>query len=211
MDDDRFERALAMLAAGKRWQQAGVEHRQGEYVCSGEEVWRDGADFVHRSWSAHGWGGGLPDDVHEHLERWGEAALRERLHGALCAYDWESAPSGAPSVPSAFDPLRPMPGAIASTSAVTDTDLDRVIGHLRRGYTYDRSGTEVRDATPIWGREQLRHPPPAESELFYRTRSWARGQGDEVCVRSDRWDEAALREVLRARPDVVHWERWPKA
>lgn len=209
MPEDGFEHALAMLAAGKRWQQGGVDHRQGEYVCGGEEVWREGDGYLHRSWTAHGWGGDPPDDVHENTERWDEAELRARLGAALSTHHWDHAPSGPPIVPSVFDPLLAMPGAVQSALAVSSEDLDRVVGLLRRGYTFDRSGTEQRGTMVVWGREQIRHPLPAESAHFYRTRSWASGRGDDVCVRIDTWDEAELRAVLQSRPDIVHWDRWP--
>lgn len=200
-----LDAALAMLAGGRRWRQTGVDYREAEYVGRGEDVWRDGDAFVHRGWSAHGWGDGPPDDVSETLERWSEETLRVRLGAELGLYEWEKAPHGAPPVVPEFDPMRPMPGAVACARPVSEAELQRVVDGLRGGCAFERAGTEQRGGARVWGRERLRQ----HGGRFTHTRAWALGCGDEVCVRADTRDEAALRAWLHTRPDVVHWEGWP--
>ncbi len=198
-----------MLRAGRRWQRGGCDYRQGEYVHGGEEVWCDGEDYAYRSWSTHGWGGGAPTDAHESVERWDEAKLRERLAGELIGYDWECAPFGASPRPESFDPRLPMPGCLErSLLPVTPDDLDRVVGHLQRGYSFEHSGLERRGAGEVWGRERLAHL--AWNAKFVRTRCWAYGDGGgDVRVCTEVWTDAEVREFLVARPDVVHSDRWP--
>lgn len=208
MSDDSVDRALAMLRAGRRWQQGGCEYRQGEYDCGTDEIWWDGETFMHRASGAHGWGDGAPTDVTENIERWDEAKVRDRLAGAVNGYDWEYAPTGAPSTPSEFDPLLPMPGRASCALPVTVEDANRVIGHLRRGYSFEHAGVETRGQRKVWGKERLWHPP--HSERFVYTRYWALGSGDDVRVVADVWGEDQIREFLLARPDVVHAESWPK-
>lgn len=208
-DPSTFTHALAHLAEGLRWERAGVDHRQGEYVVGGEEVWQEGDLYVHRAWTAHGWGGDLPDDVSESFERWDEATLRERLGAELAGHAWDRAPRGAPVVSSAFDPLAPMPGARTSERPVSDHDLELVLDCLRRGYAFEQTGSETRGGSRVWGRERLRHVPPASGPSFVHERAWSRGAGDEVCVRAELLDETAVREWLRTRAEIVHWDRWP--